>query len=109
MKYNVKITLKAQENLKAILQKIVKYSSSQEYGQKWKDKFKKAILSLDEFPCRYPLVKEDTCRLKGVRRMSIRPYIAYYCVIEKEKIVSVDALSHSKQNQAEILEEAYGI
>ncbi len=109
MKYKVEIMPSVHIKLKSILQEIITYSSSQEYAIRWKEKFKKAFISLDEFPYRYPLINEKLWRSRGVHKMPIKPYIAYYCVNEEKKIVSVNALSHSKQNQDDVLEKAYGV
>ncbi len=108
MKYSVEIIPIVYKKLKLILQRIVFSTSSLEIGEKWRKKFEKAFFSLEEFPFRYPLIKSRPWQTKGVRKMPIRPYIAYYCVSEEEKRVSVNALSHAKQDEIEVLRDALG-
>lgn len=109
MKYEVEIMPSVHKKVKSILCDISDYSSCSEYAIRWKERFKKAFISLEEFPHRFPLVNEKPWRSRGVRKMPIKPYVAYYCVNEAKKIVSVNALSHSKQNQDDVLEKAYGV
>ena len=107
MSYKVEIAPIVSKKIIKILEEAEKYSAS--YKAKLTAKFKKAILSLNEFPYRYPLVPEKPWHSRNIHKMPIKPYIAYHSIREKEKFVSVEALSHYKQNQTEILEEAFGI
>ena len=109
MSYKVEMASIVSRRIVSILKTVADCSANLKTVDKLSVRFERALLSLGEFPYRFPLIQKEPWRSKGVRRMPIKPYIAYYNVSEKEKLVSVGAIGHSKQNQADILEEAFGI
>lgn len=107
MNYKVDMTNVVSQKIASILKDAEKYSVR--YKTRLSAKFKKSILSLAEFPYRHPLVSEEPWHSRGIRKMPIKPYVAYYDICEEKKLVSVETLCHGKQNQAAILEGAFGI
>lgn len=109
MSYEVEMASIVSRRIVSILKTVADCSANLKTVDKLSVRFERALLSLGEFPYRFPLIQKEPWRSKGVRRMPLKPYIAYYNVSEKEKLVSVGAIGHSKQNQADISEVAFGI
>ncbi len=109
MSYKVEMASIVSRKILSILKNVADGSASLKTADELSARFERAMLSLGEFPYRCPLIQKEPWRSKGVRKMPIKPYIAYYNVNEKKKLVSVGAIGHSRQNQTGILEEAFGI
>jgi toxin ParE1/3/4 len=109
MKYSVIISKSAFRQLSSIIEWIAIHSSSSFTAMKWASKFEKAILSLEEFPYRYPFLKQEHWLSKGIRKMPISPYIAFYLIRETEMKVHLNAFCHGLQSRTGPLKKAFGL
>ena len=72
-------------------------------AERWIEALTEAVLSLDQFPYRYPLVEIEPWRSKGFHRMPVKRHIVYYSVNEEEKVVQVHAVVPARMDQGNAL------
>lgn len=61
--------------------------------------------SLDMFPTRYPLCKDEILRAWGIRFVPVSKYLLFYVVKEKEQTVYVLRFLYSRRDWQKILRE----
>ncbi len=103
MKYKVKLTYHAIEQMRDIVGYISKSLCEPTIARRWSAKIQKAILTLDEMPLRNPLVQNEPWRTRGVRKMIVNNYIVYYLVDEPGAVVWITAVVYGRQEQMSVL------
>lgn len=99
MRYEVKLTTQAIEQIQEIVQYISKILFVPETAQKWLDSFQCEIRKLDSMPSRYPLTAEEPWRTKGIRKMPFKNFLVYYLIDEDKNSVWVTAVIYGRRNQ----------
>ena len=99
MRYEVKLTTQAIEQIQEIVQYISKILFVQETAQKWLDSLQCEIRKLDSMPSRYPLTAEEPWRTKGIRKMPFKNFLVYYLIDEDKNSVWVTAVIYGRRNQ----------
>ena len=101
--YEVFITEPAENDLRDI----AKYISSQLYAPTTSlnmiQSIKAAIAKLETMALAYPLVRDDRLAALGYRLLSVKNYIVFYIVNEKEKAVDVDRILYSRRDWRNLL------
>ena len=69
MRYEVKLTAQAIEQVQEIVRYISRILLVPETARKWADSLQSEIAKLDFMPTRYPLTEEETWHKKGIRKM----------------------------------------
>ena len=107
MRYEVKLTTQAIEQIQEIVQYISKILFVPETAQKWLDSLQCEIRKLDSMPSRYPLTAEEPWRTKGIRKMPFKNFLVYYLIDEDKNSVWVTAVIYGRRNQITALMDMY--
>ena len=99
MTYQVKLTNHALEQLRNAVGYISGVLLEPEIARRWSDRIKKAILSLDHMPLRYPLVDEKPWRAEGIHKMTVENFIVYYWINEDTTTVWITAVVYGRRDQ----------
>ena len=89
IKYKIKITPKAYDDLDGIYAYIAKELSNPSAAENLMAKFESSIMRLQDFPLSCSFVEDDTLKNKGYRNIFINNYIAFYIVDEMLKQVII--------------------
>ena len=99
MRYEVKLTVQAIEQIEEAVQYISKILLEPETARKWADTLQCEIEKLDTMPSRYPLTDEEPWHTKGIRKMPVKNFLVYYLVDEKKKAVWITAVIYGRRDQ----------
>ena len=75
MRYEVKLTVQAIEQIEETMQYISKILLEPEIARKWADILQYEIGKLGFMPSRYPLTEEEPYRTKGIRKMLVKNFL----------------------------------
>lgn len=84
MRYEVKLTAQAIEQIEKIVQYISKILLVPETARKWMDALQSELTKLGSMPSRYPLTEEEPWHTKGTHKMPFKNFLVYYLIDEKE-------------------------
>ena len=102
--YEVLISPPAVKQVKEIARYISEELSNPIAAGSFLDRFRERIMKLDAFPEAYPLLDEDPWKEKGVRKMMLKSFVAYFAVDAKRLQVIVLAVLYAGRNQLRQLE-----
>ncbi|WP_184745465.1 type II toxin-antitoxin system RelE/ParE family toxin [Spirochaeta isovalerica] len=102
-KYSVEVSDTAQSDIKGIVSYINLELKNPLSAKKLAVKFRKSILSLEEMPKRFNLLKDEMLSRNGIRKMAIDNYLAFYIVDDNKKIVSIIRVLYSRRDWEEII------
>lgn len=103
MKYNVLYTERANNDLRDIFKYIAYNLMSPEIAKNQINRIINEIDSLCEMPNRNPLYEKEIWRKKGLRKLVIDNFIAFYFVNENKKEVIVISIMYAGRNIEELL------
>ncbi len=103
MKYNVKMTKYATEQLKSTVMYISKTLLVPDTARAWTNKLKAEISKLSELPNRFMLVDEEPWHSQGVHKMFVGNFIVYFWIDESKKDVWVIAVVYGRSDQLSAL------
>ena len=106
MRYEVKLTPQAFEQIEETVQYISKILLEPEIARKWADTLQSEIKKLDSMPSRYPLTEEEPWHTKGIRKMPVKNFLVYYLVDDEKKAVWVTAVIYGRRDQISALRDA---
>ncbi len=99
MRYEVKLTAQAIEQIEEIVQYISKVLLAPETARKWADALQYEIAKLDSMPSRYPLTEEEPWHTKGIHKMPFKNFLVYYLINEGRKSVWITAVIYGRRDQ----------
>lgn len=99
MKYRVKLTDYAIEQMQGIVEYISKVLKEPNSAKKWSLKVQNAVASLSEMPLRFPLVDKEPWHSESVHKMIVDNFIVYYWVDEDNLTVWVTAIVYGRRDQ----------
>ncbi len=99
MRYEVKLTTQAIEQIQEIVRYISHILLVPETARKWADTLQSEIAKLDFMPTRYPLTEEEPWHTKGIRKMPFKNFLVYYLIDEDKNSVWVTAVIYGRRNQ----------
>ncbi|MBO5073201.1 MAG: type II toxin-antitoxin system RelE/ParE family toxin [Eubacterium sp.] len=99
MRYEVKLTAQAIEQIEEIVQYISKVLLAPETARKWADALQYEIAKLDSMPSRYPLTEEEPWHTKGIHKMPFKNFLIYYLINEGRKSVWITAVIYGRRDQ----------
>lgn len=102
-KYRIEITKPAEDDLSKIVMYIAKELLEPSIAERTINKISGAIITLEEFPYRNALVAEERLAKRGIRKIIIDNYIAYYIVEENLKKVTVIRILYGKRDWMNLL------
>ncbi len=103
MRYAIKLTPQAFEQIEETVQYISKILLETEIARKWAETLQSEIKKLDSMPSRYPLTEEEPWRTKGIRKMPVQNFLVYYLVDEEKKTVWITAVIYGRRDQISAL------
>lgn len=99
MRYEVKLTAQAIEQVERTAQYISQILSEPETAQRWTDALQCEIGKLNFMPARYSLTEEEPWHTRGIRKMSFQNFLVYYLIDEEKKVVWVTAVVYGRRDQ----------
>ena len=99
MRYEVKLTTQAIEQIEEIVQYISKILLVPETARKWTDTLQCEISKLNSMPSRYPLTEEEPWHTKGIHKMPFKNFLIYYLIDEDKKAVWITAVIYGRRDQ----------
>lgn len=102
-KYQVKVTLQANEQLLEYALYIQNELYNPQAAQKFLEDIHNAVDNLDHSPNRHPLTEEEPWHSMGIRMAVVRGYLVYFWVDDETDTVHVIAVIYEKRDQAEQL------
>lgn len=97
-KYIVKLTQQAEENLREIADYIRFTLQAPGTAAKMLDTLAEEIFSLDQFPYRAPLTKEEPWHSQGVHALTVKNFLVYFWVDEAAKKVQVMGIVYGRRD-----------
>jgi toxin ParE1/3/4 len=107
-KYDIIIEEQAQEDLRGIFKYVSDVLMAPETAANLVQRIREAVSGLEKFPERYPLYDREPWRSRGVRRMNIENFAAFYVVVKAPNIVSVLAVIYGGRDIDNVLVEKLG-
>jgi plasmid stabilization system protein ParE len=101
--YKVKITEPAESDLESIAGYIFFQLNAPTAALNTVRAIRKAIANLKTNALLHPFVRDDRLAAKGYRPLLVKNYIVFYVVAEKDKLVAVDRVIHSRRDWRNIL------
>ena len=99
MRYEVKLTPQAIDQIKETVQYISKTLLEPETARKWSDALQCEIAKLDFMPSRHPLTEEEPwCRV-GIRKMPVKNFLVYYLIDAEKNVVWITAVIYGRRDQ----------
>ena len=77
MRYEVKLTAQAIEQIQETVQYISHILLVPETARKWADTLQSEIAKLDFMPTRYPLTEEEPWHTKGIHKMPFKNFLVH--------------------------------
>ncbi len=103
MKYNVKMTKYATEQLKSTVMYISKTLLEPDIAKTWANKLKTEISRLSDLPNRFMLVDEEPWHSQGVHKMFVGNFIVYFWIDDHQNDVWVTAVVYGRSDQLSAL------
>ena len=103
MKFDIIYSDRALNDLRNIHRYIVVELLAPEAAKNVSNKIMDEIDALDEMPSRNPLYEEDPWHSRGLRKLVVGNFVAFYLPMEEQKQVLVITIMYGKRNIAKIL------
>ena len=97
-KYEIKLSIKAKEDLKSIVLYIKNELNEPSIANKYAKVIKEEIHTLEYYPQKFAIIDNDNIKDLNIRKLVIKNYIAFYRVDENKKIVHVDRILYGECN-----------
>ena len=105
MKYEVIYSERALNDLRNIHRYIAIELLAPESAKSLSDKIMSAIEALDEMPNRHPLYEKEPWHSRGLRKLIVDNFIAFYLPMEKQSQVLIITIMYGRRNVANILKD----
>ena len=102
-KYKVRITPYALEQMTEIRDYIAHQLMNPDAACNLIKKIKSEVLGLEKIPDRFRIVEEAPWGERGIRKLVINNFYAYYWIDEENEVVHVTAVTYAKRNQKNVL------
>ena len=103
MTYKVIIETKAIEDLYGILGYVSNVLLAPDTGRRLYIALYEQILSLENFPAIYPIVRPEPYKTLGVRLMPVKNYNVFYIINEQTSTVHILRILYQRRNWQDIL------
>ncbi|HEY8909534.1 MAG TPA: type II toxin-antitoxin system RelE/ParE family toxin [Desulfosporosinus sp.] len=102
-KYNVFMTHTATEDLKSIAAYIVNELQEPSIAKKLVGNIKESVMSLEQMPTRYSLLRDANLAVQGIRKIMVDNYIVFYFVSEKTNEVTIVRILYNRRDWVNLL------
>jgi plasmid stabilization system protein ParE len=103
MEYNVYVSESAENDLRDIIRYISAQLSAPTTALKMMEIIEEAMAGLSDMPQRCPLVIDDRLSSMGYRKLTVKNYIVFFAINEKEKSVDVERILYGRRDWLRIL------
>lgn len=104
MKYVVKITDTAKQDLREIAFYIAEMAKDKEIARRFVDELRKECKKLESFPKSGALPKDRILLSAGYRFIVFKDYLLFYSIRDKEKEVDVLAVFNAKKDYMRVMQ-----
>lgn len=101
--YHVFVTEPAARDLQGIADYIANDLREPETARRQLARLKDAVLSLEEYPTRCPLVAEQSLAKQGFRQMVVDNYLLFFIVANQKSTVTVIRVLYNRRDWASLL------
>jgi toxin ParE1/3/4 len=102
-KDNVFMTHTATEDLKSIASYIVNELQGPSIAKKLVGNIKEAVMSLEQMPTRYSLLRDANLAGQGIRKIMVDNYIVFYFISEKANEVTIVRILYSRRDWVNLM------
>jgi addiction module RelE/StbE family toxin len=102
-KYSVFMTHSATEDLKSIASYIAKELREPSIAKKLVGNIKETVMSLEQMPTRYALLRDANLAVQGIRKIMVDNYIVFYIVYEKDNRVTIVRILDSRRDWVNLM------
>lgn len=96
--YKVDVSEPAENDLINIVRYIASQLSAPASSLHIMELFEEAIASLSDMPQRYPLVADERLSQMGYRKLSLKNYIVFFSIDDKNKVVNVERILYGRRD-----------
>jgi toxin ParE1/3/4 len=102
MTHKVELVERAKEDIRSIYRYIAEQLSEPLIAEKQFARIKGALMGLSEMPKRFPLVSDEPWRGRGLRRLVVGNYLAFYIVENDAKVVVMRVMYGGRDIDAQL-------
>ncbi len=102
--YEVKLSPLALEQMAEIRDYILYQLQNPDAARNLIKKIRADVMKLGQMPERFQLVDEEPWRSRGVRKLIVKNFFAYYWIDEESTTVFVTAVTYARRDQMGVLE-----
>ena len=102
-KYRVDISEPAEDDLRDIVRYISSQLNAPITAMSMMETTEDTLSKLSDMPDHCPIVRDERLADMGYRRLKIKSYTAFFSVNEKDKVVDVERILHSRRDWASLL------
>lgn len=103
MSYQIKIIAEAEQDLKELSNYFAVTLQEKQKAKMQIRRIREMIFSLERFPERYPLVKDEYLARKGYRVISLDHYLIFYLVNKQEQVIYISRILYEKRDWLHLL------
>ena len=103
MKYTVKLTVKANEDIAEIFEYISNVLCEKEVAVNMIKLLEKNIMSLDEMPGRFRIYENEPWKSRGLHIMAVKKYLVFYIIDSDTKSVNIIRVMYGSRDYENII------
>ena len=100
-KYDVKLSIKAKDDLKRIVLYIKNELNEPSIANKYANMIRNEIKTLEYSPQKFAIIDDDAIKDLNIRKLIIKNYIVFYRVNENKNIVNIERILYGASNWIE--------
>ena len=100
-KYDVKLSIKAKDDLKRIVLYIKNELNEPSIARKYANMIRNEIKTLEYSPQKFAIIDDDAIKDLNIRKLIIKNYIVFYRVNENKNIVNIERILYGASNWIE--------
>ena len=97
-KYEIKLSIKAKDDLKSIVLYIKNNLNEPTIASKYAKIIREEIQNLEFYPQKFAIIDDNSIKDLNIRKLIIKSYIVFYRVNEEKKIVNIERILYSASN-----------
>lgn len=102
-KYRVDISDPAESDLGDIIRYIASQLSAPLSALHLMELLEESMEDLSDMPQRYPFVSDERLAQMGYRKLSVKNYIVFFSIDEKDKVVDIERILYGRRDWLRIL------
>ena len=97
-KYEIKLSVKAKNDLKNIVLYIKNNIKEPTIARKYAQLIKKEINNLEYYPQKHEIIDIEIIKYLKIRKLNIKNYIVFYRINSSDKVVNIERILYSGSN-----------